>query len=127
VEEATRFFRCTNESESARWSLVLIEDVKLEMAGPRKCNPGNDLNVPQISVTAPIYDLRGKFTRYSCDKVGGPGTGLSPAGKNCNKFPYLHATGTCYKTTFGEWKCQMMDFTVKNDGDIEIRGVAPPK
>jgi len=127
VEEATRFFMCARESESARWGLVLLADVKIQMAGPRKYNPGNDLNVPQIDVAAPMYDLKGSFTRYSCDKVGGPGTGLSPAGKNCNRFTYVHATGTCYKTKFGEWNCGMMDFTVKDDNDIEVRGVAPPK
>lgn len=127
VAEATRFFMCTNESESARWGLKLVADVKLQMAGGRRYNPGNDLNVHQIDTSAPMYDLRGSFTQYSCDKVGGPGTGLSPVGKNCNKFTYLHATGTCYKTTFGEWNCQMMDMTVGDPSDVETRGVPPPK
>jgi hypothetical protein len=125
--EATRFFACANERESARWGLTLVEDVKLQTAGPRRYNPGNDLNVHQIDTSAPMLDLRGSFTTYQCDKVGGPGTGLAPAGRNCNKFSYLHATGTCYKPTFGDWSCQMMDMTVGDPGQVEVRGVAPPK
>jgi hypothetical protein len=127
VAEATRFFTCANESESPRWGLKLVADVKLQMAGARRYNPANDMNVPQIDTGAPMFDLRGSFTQYSCDKVGGQGTGLSPAGKNCNKFTYSHATGTCYKTTFGDWRCQMMDMTVGDPGQVEVRHLPPPK
>jgi len=127
VAEATRFFQCTNERESARFGLWLVSDIKMQMSGPRRYNPGNDLNVPQIDTDAPLYNLKGSFLSYSCDKVGGPGTGLSPAGKNCNMFTYQRATGTCYKDTFGEWRCQMMDMTVGDPSEVETRGVPPPR
>lgn len=127
VAEATRFFMCANESVSPTWGLKLVADVKLQMAGPRRFHPANDMNVPQIDTSSAMYDLRGSFTQFLCDKIGGPETGLALAGKNCNRFTYLHATGTCYKTTFDDWRCQMMDMTVGDPSDVEVRGVAPPK
>ena len=127
IAEVTRFLMCAKEKESARWGLWLVSDVKIQMAGPRRYT--DDLgHYSQIDISAPMYDLRGSYVEYACDKLagyGGPGTGR-PAGKNCNKFTYLHATGTCYKTKFGEWKCAMMDTTVGNPAEVETRGVPPP-
>ena len=34
---------------------------------------------------------------------------MKNVGKNCNAYDQPKATGMCYKTTFGDWRCTMID------------------
>lgn len=120
---AAKYFICKAEGVQGPY-LYLVEDVKVEVGGGRPYNPNMDLNVPEIDVKLPLYPIRGSLVKYQCYEEN-PGFTVSMPGKNCNKTIQPKATGYCYKTTFGDWNCYMLDLNPKNEDWFQ--GVAPPK
>lgn len=120
---AAKYVICEAEKVSGPY-LYLVEDVKVEVGGGRPYNPNMDLNVPEINVRAPLYPIRGGLVRYQCYEVN-PGFTVSAPGKNCNETKEPEAKGFCYRTTFGDWRCHMADFSNKSENWRQ--GVAPPK
>jgi len=109
---AAKYFICKAEGINGQY-LYLVENVKTEVGGGRPYNPNMDLNVPEIDVKFPLYPIRGSYTSYQCkdpeiDYIKIPG-------RTCNRTEMPNAKGFCYKTTFGDWSCYMLDLDGKNE------------
>ena len=105
--------------------LYLIENLKVEVGGgiPYAAIIGHK-SFPGVDVRHQVYPIRGSFLQYQCkdpiaEQVGPPDT-------NCNTYDNPKATGYCYKTTFGDWKCAMSDSTIDTKQSFR-KNVAPPK
>ena len=115
------YVRCTNESISGGY-IALFENVQGEAGKSRPYSAWYDSGNGDIDNSEPVYPIRGTYDLYSCRPPGSMGF---PAGNNCNVKKGVSFEGTCYKTTFGDWKCP-----VKTMGD-PLSGwtysVPPPK
>jgi hypothetical protein len=119
---AQKYFVCGAEGISGS-QLFLIENVKLEVGAAVPYHPTLGA-FEAINVRAPLYPIRGSYLRYQCkdlvtEHVGPPDT-------NCNTYNNPKATGYCYKTTFGDWRCSMADRAMSSNENWRTR-VAPPK
>lgn len=121
---ALKYLNCQMEGI---WSndLYLVENVKVEGGGgvPYAAIMGQ-YSLDQINVKYPVYPIRGSFLKYQCQDsetayVGPPNT-------NCITYNNPKATGYCYKTTFGDWKCNMADRSSTEKENVRTK-VAPPK
>ena len=105
LAQATIMVQCANESDttgSSSPAIWLATDVQIEMGSPRPYIPGTD-DRQNLDVTAKIYPIRGQGTRWSC----GPAASYAP-GENCMKWlAGPGGQGACWKTSFGDWKCDM--------------------
>ncbi len=119
---AKQYFVCQAEGVSGAY-LYLVENERVEVGGGRPYNPGQE-SAPQIDPSKPLYAIRGSYTRYQCLPEDA-GMNSSAPGKNCTRTEHRKATGYCYRTTFGEWLCEMTDKNISNDDWHQ--GVAPPK
>ncbi|HQU82041.1 MAG TPA: hypothetical protein PKY59_02890 [Pyrinomonadaceae bacterium] len=120
---AAKYVNCEREKVSGQY-LYLVENVTAQVGTSRPYNPNMDLNVPEIDVRFPLYPIRGSLVSYQCYEVN-PNFTVSAPGKNCNRTNEPEAKGFCYKTTFGEWRCHMADFSNKIENWAQ--GVPPPK
>lgn len=57
-----------------------------------------------IDVTKPVFAIRGSMESYQCSPTYG-----TPTGRNCAITHSRNAEGDCYRTTFGDWRCFMVD------------------
>ena len=106
AEQAAQYLKCTTEKENGQ-QLTLLEDVVVQVAAKgRPYNPGHE-SMPEIDTDQAIYALRGSFVRYRCSKPD-PDI-LQNVGKNCSSVEQPNAIGNCWKTTFGDWRCTMID------------------
>ena len=119
AQQAMQYFICRTEGEFMEM-LSLVSDVKLEIGKGRPFQSGSD-RFPEVDVTSPVYPIRGSFTGYS---VGRLSTDQSNRGKNCYVTFNPNATGQCYRTTFGDWKCNMNDWSKSR---FDQYHVAPPQ
>jgi len=97
--------------------LYLITNVKVQVAKtPRPYDVRND-SADQIDVTKPVYNIRGSYRKYACS----PKTsylGEQFPGNNCSYADQTNASGLCWITSFGEWRCRMIDaMHLKNSVD----------
>ena len=118
---ALKYLNCQMEKVSGG-HLYLVENVKVEVGGGVPYTP-NLGAFEAIDVRVPLYPIRGSLLRYQCkdpvtEHVGPPDT-------NCNTYNEPKATGYCYKTTFGDWRCYMSDRS--NNKENFRTNVAPPK
>lgn len=102
---AREAFLCATEQVSAS-TLYLAENVKIEVAAKGSPYNPNLHNMSKVDVDVPMYAVRGSYTRYQCSAVSDY---MKNAGKNCNVYQQPEASGICYKTTFGDWKCSLLD------------------
>jgi hypothetical protein len=101
--QAAALIQCTMEQDRPT-GLFLMQDVQVEVGVQRSYLGSIDSNLPEIDITAPIYPLSGSLKVYWCNPVG---LG-NPAGGNCQVSPTPVAVGKCWKTTFGDWKCNLL-------------------
>jgi hypothetical protein len=101
--QAAALIQCTMEVATTI-GVRLKQNVKVEMSAPRSFQPELDDRLQEIDAQAPIYPLSGSMTEYFCSSVA---YGLYHAGSNCTVSPMLQGAGKCWKTTFGDWKCNM--------------------
>jgi hypothetical protein len=121
---ALKYLNCQMEGI---WSndLYLVENVKVEVGGgvPYAAIMGQ-YSLDQIDVKYPVYPIRGSFLKYQCQD---PETAyVGPPNTNCVTYNNPKATGYCYKTTFGDWKCNMVDRSATEKENYREK-VAPPK
>ena len=103
--QAAVLVQCSTESDSSGSAtplLTLTTEVNVEMGAPREYIPG--INTPSsIDPSARVYPIRGKGILWQCMPIA-----ESTAGQNCMNYPPVApASGECFKTTFGDWECQM--------------------
>jgi hypothetical protein len=120
AEQATKYVISNLEHQFGE-NLYLVENVKVEIGGSRPYNAYTDSGAADIDTTAPVYPIRGSFDQYQCAPI----SKLYPNnGRNCTLYHMRKAEGKCYKTTFGDWCCTMLDLS-SNRNDVEPN-VAPP-
>ena len=75
------------------------------------CTPCKEIDPSQL-----VYPIRGSYTAWECVSVHPCcGIGVAP-GKNCVKAENPGATGMCFKTAFGDWRCVMAGVGLFEDG-----------
>lgn len=122
--QALEYLKCTMERESGS-NLFLLQDLTVQVAPKgRRYNPRAPIS--NIDTDYPVYDIRGSFVRYQCDPVYLGGGSLANAGKNCTSYDQPKAEGVCWKTTFGDWGCNMNDLN-HSGSQHQKRNVAPPQ
>lgn len=117
---ALKYLNCQMEYVAGGGDLYLVENVKVAVGGgtPYAAIRGQR-SLSEIDVKHPVYPIRGSLIRYQCQNRI---TAARVPDANCNTYNEPKATGYCYKTTFGDWRCYMNDpaATVRHD-------VPPPK
>jgi hypothetical protein len=83
--------------------IYLVQDVMAEISTPRSFEANLDSNLKEIDIASPIYPLTGSLKVYWCSPV----SPAYPAGQGCRVSPMPEAAGKCWKTTFGDWKCNL--------------------
>jgi len=119
---AAKYFICKAEGISGQY-LYLVENVKVEVGGgiPYAAIIGHR-SFPEVDVKHPVYPIRGSVSKYQCKD---PKTDyIRIEGRTCNLTEEPNAKGYCYKTTFGDWSCYMLDLDGKNENYFP--DVAPP-
>ncbi len=121
---ALKYLNCQMEYVSGGGDLYLVENVKVEVGGgiPYAAIIGHR-SLSEIDVKHPVYPIRGSLLRYQCQNRL---TAARVPDANCNTYNEPKATGYCYKTTFGDWRCYMNDSAGNNDANIR-HDVPPPK
>lgn len=117
---ALKYLNCQMEYLAGGGDLYLVENVKVEVGGgiPYAAIM-EQRSLSEIDVKHPVYPIRGSLLRYQC--MNRLTTARLPDA-NCNTSSEPKATGYCYKTTFGDWRCYM------NDPNSSTRyDVPPPK
>jgi hypothetical protein len=94
--------QCAMETDSA-FGVGLVQDVKIDMGKSRKFVYQTDAGLPGIDLDAMVYPLEGSYSSYLCKTINNQ----NPAGKSCIKTLMTNASGWCYKTSFGDYKCRM--------------------
>ena len=100
--QAAVLVQCTMDQDRPT-GLFLMQDVHVVMGEPRSYQAEVDSNLAEIDMAAPVYLLSGSLTVYWCSPI----TAMTPAGRGCIVSPTPYAVGKCWKTTFGDWKCNL--------------------
>lgn len=105
---ATQLVRCAKENQSmASGESWLVEDLQVQVGGPTSfAAMYNSVTMPDADTRKKVYPIRGSWTWSVCilrkdAKIYGD------PNKNCRETPVTQATGACWATTFGDWRCQM--------------------
>jgi|SRR6185437_12740463 len=102
--QARALFICETE-KYVNGYVYLVSDVSVEIAKPRPYSAWYDSGHGDIDVEARVYPIQGHFSDFQCSRRDAM-LGQDP-NKNCMRIDFPNATGTCYKSTFGEWHCSM--------------------
>lgn len=81
--------------------LWLAEVQSIEVGKPRPFDIRSD--VSDADPKELVYPIRGNQTTYSCHKIKNG----YPMGTQCQQWNMPDAHGTCFRTSFGDWKCVM--------------------
>jgi len=106
AEQAAMYWRCDKEGtrSGSDTNLYLFENVKLEVGKARPFQ-ASDQMLTDADPSQPVYPVRGMTEIYQCND---PSRMTPPApGHNCNFTPGSAVTGACYKTAFGDWRCEL--------------------
>ncbi len=121
ADQARQYLICNLEGEGYGANMYLLEDVRVEVG---KGTPYKELDKgarpSDGDFDGIVYRIRGSYKQYQCSK---PSAIMNNKGKNCNLFDNPQATGTCYRTGFGDWKCNMHDLSATNHMKEHV---APP-
>ena len=102
VAQATAMVQCTMDATSA-FGVGLVQDVKIEMGKARPFVYYSDAGLSGVDLEAQVIPLRGSYTAYLCNKI----SNMAPVGRSCTKSPVPMAVGSCWKTSFGDYKCKL--------------------
>jgi hypothetical protein len=107
-EQAKALVQCSSESATDGMDpvLTLVSDLQVQMGQATRYNPQvtHSTDVDPNSMT---YPIRGQGTKWLCTPIAGSG-GVHPAGENCQvNAAAPGGKGECYRTTFGDWHCDM--------------------
>jgi hypothetical protein len=89
---------------NAPTGMTLLRDINVRMSEARKFDIEIDADLKEIDREAPVFPLSGSLKLYICSPVG-VGT---PAGRSCTLYLIPAAMGKCWKTGFGDWKCNLL-------------------
>jgi hypothetical protein len=101
VGQAAALIQCQREQMNAHEDWITT-NVQVEMAAQRAFIYETDSGLPEIDTASKVIPLRGSLNGYICAVIGEV-NGVQ--GKNCMRGVVAEAKGACWKTTFGDWKC----------------------
>lgn len=112
--------QCAKDNHSSRDFISIWEDITVETGSMRPYNYTRDHHYSGIDTTSQLLPIRGTMTQVSCSAI----SRMRPSneGKNCMITVMPTAEGDCFKTSFGDWSCDMEDFHPKPSQ----QQVAPP-
>jgi len=113
VEQATLYFMCSREGTRSG-PLDLVENLTLQVG---KGRPASYMDASDVDHDSLVYPIRGSFRIYTCYRPN-----PRNYGRNCQTSDEPQATGTCYRTSYGDWRCSMVDAGIHNFRDY----VPPP-
>jgi hypothetical protein len=102
LDQLVAAVQCQMEADRPT-GLFLMQEVRVEMGKPRSYDVQIDGELQEIDPSAQVFPLAGSLKQFWCSPVG---VGY-PAGANCTVSPMPQALGKCWKTTFGDWKCNL--------------------
>jgi hypothetical protein len=112
--QAVAYFNCTMEGFFGD-KLTLVENVKIEVGSGRRFLR-SDSELKEIDPQYLIYPIRGSFDKYFCSRWPEYRAGFPDKSQpNCLLSHPRNTTGVCYKTSFGDWKCEMGGNTSPSD------------
>jgi hypothetical protein len=100
--QAAALIQCTMDKDLPT-GLFLMQGIKIAMGTARNYQPETDSDLIEIDMSAPVYPLSGSLTVFWCSPI----SAMTPSGKGCIVSPTPVAVGKCWKTTFGDWKCNL--------------------
>lgn len=105
---AGQLVRCAKETQSmSTGESWLVEDLRVEVGGPtRFAAMYNAVTMPDADTRKSVYPIRGSWTWSVC-KLRADAKIYGDPNLNCRETPVTRATGACWQTTFGDWKCTM--------------------
>jgi hypothetical protein len=111
---ARQYFICDSEYTegpgASGESINLVSDVTVQLGNPRPFDPAMDTfgfaTTNSIDPAQKVVPIRGSFNGYVCGKIGQMN---APQGSNCNLTKNANAKGICFKSSFGDWHCEMDD------------------
>lgn len=118
--QALQYFICGAEGQYGD-ALYLVDKATVEVGKGRPFLSHTDI-LPDADVSALVYPVRGSYVQYQVSRIS---TAFPNAGKNANVYVYAHASGLCYRTTFGDWVCKMVDTSAPAMSTQQ--NVAPPQ
>lgn len=103
--------QCAKDNHSSRDFISIWEDITVETGSMRPYNYNRDHHYSGIDTTSQLLPIRGTMTQVSCSAI----SRMRPSneGKNCMITVMPTAEGDCFKTSFGDWSCDMEDFHPK--------------
>jgi hypothetical protein len=112
VEQIKALIQCGDEGQSTRDYRYLDENLTIQAGGTRRFIEFSDSGSTGIDTTAPVIPIRGSVDSYQCaplSKYTNKGTTYDTdnTGKSCTISPVRNVSGTCYRTTIGDWRCHL--------------------
>jgi len=108
--QIARMIQCTGEGERTG-TVTILTNIKVEFGATRKYVEFTDKGNYGIDPAAPVLPLRGSVDAYMCNpithRIAGDAYSVDNEGKNCVVEHERNATGSCIRTTFGDWTCRM--------------------
>lgn len=104
---AATYMRCNSERVWMN-DLYLYENLRLEIGAGQaySISSVSRNSLPEIDPAYPVYPIRGAYQEYRCHD---PRLGFVRAGRNCDRYDVRDGRGACYRTTFGDWSCVIMN------------------
>lgn len=121
---ALQSFVCSTEGEKGH-ELYLVENARLQIVGATRYDPRTQTGFSGMDTRVPPVAIRGSYSEFQCtEQNADPKSPFYNYNTNCARYDEREATGYCYKTVAGAWRCNMAD--TKNRSDQHTR-VAPPR
>jgi hypothetical protein len=120
AQQAAALIQCGYERTSHDF-ISLVEQVRVELGGARPFNSFADGYATDIDASAKVLPIRGSSITYMCGAI----SDMAPSnrGKNCVTERNPEAKGICWRTTFKDWRCSMMQVI----GSQKAFDQAPPR
>jgi hypothetical protein len=127
ADMAAQYVTCANEYVDVHSDMLyLTSNMRAEVDLPLTADQARAFfllnDVTDADANSPVYPIRGGFEWHQCmipDGTKPDSFGVPPAyppGRNCKIGHEVNANGNCYRTSFGDWSCQMMDSNVRYVG-----------
>lgn len=111
IAQIPTLIQCAKDNHASRDFISIWEDISVETGSMRPYNYNRDHHYTGIDTTSQLLPIRGTMTQVACSSI----SRMRPSneGKNCNITVMPTAQGDCFKTSFGDWSCDMEDFHPK--------------
>ena len=116
IEQIKMLVECDDEHTSNNSLMYLDVNLQVQAGATRRYTQFADGYATTIDTNAPVLPIRGTLDSYQCAPLSrytnkGTTYDTDNTGKNCAVSPVRQAQGTCYRTTFGDWRCHLAEST----------------